>query len=174
MSHYDVLGVGPAADESALHEAYVALARLHHPDLTGGDAGRMQAINEAWATLSDPVRRARYDRSLGGGSGHDSRPSGPVADDREADDLGDLDDLDDDAPVRITVALPRWLSLLPVATFAASVVLFSVSLTTSSRQLLGFALMLFVLSCVFFLAAPFVALFSSRRPNGEGGGEVGR
>lgn len=154
MTHYEVLGVGPAADEATLHEAYLALARRHHPDRAGGDASRMQAINEAWATLGDPVRRARYDRTLGG-------PTTAHRTIRVED--AEIDDRDDDAPVRITVVLPRWLSLLPVAAFAGSVVVFVLSLMTASGQLVGLAFMLFVLSCVMFLAAPFVALFASRR-----------
>jgi curved DNA-binding protein CbpA len=156
MSHYEVLGVGPSADETALHEAYLALARRHHPDRAGGDASRMQVINEAWATLGDPVRRARYDRTLAAGTATAPRPA-------DADD-DDLYDDFDDAPVRITVALPKWLSLLPVATFAASVAVGFTAVVTASGQLLGLALMTFTLSCVFFLAAPFVALFSARRP----------
>lgn len=153
MTHYEVLGVGPAADEATLHDAYLALARRHHPDREGGDATRMQAINEAWATLGDPVRRARYDRSI----------APPAAATQPA--WTDDEDLpvDEDAPVRITVALPRWISLLPVATFAASVVVFVFSLMTASGQLLGGAFLLFVLSCLLFLASPFVALFASRR-----------
>ena len=148
MTHYEVLGVGPAAAEATLPEAYLALARRHHPDRAGGDASRMQAINEAWATLGDPARRARYDRAIGG-TATAQRPVGVE---------------DDDAPVRITVALPRWMSLVPVAAFAGSVAVFVLSLMTASGQLLGLAFMLFVLSCVLFLAAPFVALFASRRP----------
>lgn len=160
MSHYEVLGVGPSADETALHEAYLALARRHHPDRAGGDASRMQVINEAWATLGDPVRRARYDRSLAGGTTTAPRPTGPVADVED-------DDLDDDSPVRVTVALPRWLSLLPMATFVASLVIGFAAVMTASGQLLGLALMTFALSCMFFLASPFVALFSARRTNGD-------
>jgi hypothetical protein len=165
VSHYDVLGVGPSADEQALHQAYVALARRHHPDLVGGDASRMQAINEAWATLGDPARRADYDRALrvhATTTDWAARP-GPAAADTDEDDLAH--DLSDDVPLRITVALPRWLSLLPVAAFVVSVVAFSVGLVVSSEPLLGLALVSFVLSCLFFLAAPFLALFASRRPN---------
>jgi hypothetical protein len=163
MTHYEVLGVGPSADDATLHEAYVALARRHHPDRAGGDATRMQVINEAWATLGDPVRRARYDRSLAGGTTTTSRPAAQVADVVD-------DDLDDDTPVRITVALPRWLSLLPVATFGTSVVVGFAAVMTASGQLLGLAVMTFVLSCMFFLAAPFVALFSARRTSSDDGG----
>lgn len=158
MTHYEVLGVGPASDEATLHEAYLALARRHHPDRTGGDASRMRAINEAWATLGDPVRRARYDRAIGGTA--NTQHTVWVQDD---DDERSADDRDDDAPVRITVALPRWMSLLPVAMFAASVAIFIVSVMSASGQLLALAFMTFVLSCLLFLAAPFVALYASRR-----------
>jgi curved DNA-binding protein CbpA len=166
VSHYDVLGVGPSADETALHQAYVRLARRHHPDVAGGDAGRMQAINEAWATLGDPVRRARYDRALeiGAAPTAPAATASPAAD--RADSFDDLAwDLADDEPLRITVALPRWLSLLPVAMFAVAVLTFCIGLVVSSEPLLGLALMAFVLSCTLFLASPFLALFASRRTN---------
>ncbi len=164
MSHYDVLGVGSSADGQALHRAYLALARRHHPDVVGGDAARMQAINDAWATLGDPARRALYDRSLAPTSASASQ-SHDTARFVDLDDLDAADeDLDlDDRPVRITVALPRWLSLVPVATFAASVLVFCVGMVLSSEALLALAMMCFALACVFFLSAPFLALFAARR-----------
>ncbi len=156
-----MLGVGPSADEVTLHKAYVALARRHHPDRPGGDAPRMQEINEAWATLGDPARRARYDLALRAAAAPAWPPSVPDVD--EADDVDeDLDDLDD-RPVRITVRLPRWMSLLPVALFAVAVVAFFFGLMSSSQALIALALMAFALSCLLFLAAPFIALFASRR-----------
>lgn len=159
-----MLGVGPAADEDVLHQAYVQLARRHHPDVVGGDASRMKAINEAWATLGDPVRRARYDRALVGGDV--GTPASAAAQAEEVDPFDDLArDLADDVPLRITVALPRWLSLLPVAMFAASVLTFCLGLVVASEPMLGLSLMAFVLSCALFLASPFLALFASRRTN---------
>jgi hypothetical protein len=164
VSHYEVLGVAPAADEVALRQAYVALARQHHPDVAGGDAARMRAINEAWATLGDPVRRARYDRSLHLGAAPATVPSRPAEDLRDG--WGAVDDLDD-RPVHGAVRLPRWLSLLPVGLFAASVALFVVGLVLASEPVIALAGMAFALSCLFFLAAPFIALFASRRPGGH-------
>lgn len=165
MTHYDVLGVAPSADEAALRQAFVALARQHHPDVAGGDAARMRAINDAWATLGDPVRRAAYDRSLAAGRSNASTapaggPAWAVPDEPDGVEL-------DDGPVRVTVALPRWISLVPAATFVTSVVAFGLGLAFASQTLLGLALMLFVLSCLFFLASPFVALFASRRTAGR-------
>jgi hypothetical protein len=159
-THYEVLGIAPSAPTSEVRRAYVDLARRHHPD-SGGDTSRMQAVNEAWQTLRDPARRAHYDRTLPG------RPSEPTpaaapSPRSEADDL--LADLADDAPVGgRTVVLPRWLSLVPVGTFGLSVAAFCLALMFSSNGALAASVVLFLLSCLMFLAAPFVALLTSRR-----------
>lgn len=60
---YAVLGVDPGADTATIRRAYRALARRHHPDF-GGDTQQMVVINDAWHTLRDPERRARYDQQL--------------------------------------------------------------------------------------------------------------
>lgn len=161
---YDVLGVAPGADDAELRRAYVTLARRFHPDVAGGDDQRMRAINEAWGTLGDPLRRARYDSSLRArepSSAHVVRDTGTVADDGI--------DLSDDV-LRATVRLPGWLSLLPVGLFAASAVAFVVGVVLGATQVLAFALMSFALSCLLFLASPFIALFASRRASGHEGG----
>lgn len=172
MSHYDVLGVAPVADEGQLRQAYVALARRHHPDRAGGDAERMRAVNEAWAVLSDPVRRARYDATLGVGSPSSAVPSRPAhsspRDPRYPWDQVDPVEADlveadaDDRPIRANVKLPPWVSLLPVGLFAAAVSTFSVGLVLTSEPLIGLAFVSLILSCLFFLAAPFIALLASR------------
>ena len=163
MTHYDVLGVAPSAGPSEVREAYVRAARRHHPDVAGGDAARMREINAAWATLGDPIRRARYDESLVGWP-----VAGGAAMDRSGDparwDVDDLlADLADDTPIGGTVVLPRWLSLVPVATFAFSVGAFVVGMLMTAPALLSFAVMAFLVSCVLFVAAPFLALLTSRR-----------
>lgn len=61
---YEVLGVAPDASREALRAAHRERARRLHPDVASGDAAAMRALNEAWAVLSDPARRAAYDRSL--------------------------------------------------------------------------------------------------------------
>jgi curved DNA-binding protein CbpA len=66
-SHYDLLGIPSSAEDEALRQAYRRAARRHHPDLMPQDAGaqqRMAAINEAYAVLSHPQRRASYDQWL--------------------------------------------------------------------------------------------------------------
>jgi molecular chaperone DnaJ len=63
--YYEVLGVERSADEAELKRAFRELARRHHPDVNPGDAiaeERFKEANEAYAVLSDPRRRSRYDR----------------------------------------------------------------------------------------------------------------
>lgn len=61
--HYAVLQVAPTAEAAVIEAAYRQLARLTHPDLNEApDAHtRTQALNEAYAVLRDPTRRAAYD-----------------------------------------------------------------------------------------------------------------
>lgn len=61
--HYALLGVDDDADSKALRAAYLARMRLHHPDRHPGDPGdRARDLNRAYEVLSDPARRAAYDR----------------------------------------------------------------------------------------------------------------
>ena len=59
---YVVLGVPRTASRSEIARAYRALARLYHPDAGAPASKRMIQINEAWHVLSDPNRRAKWDR----------------------------------------------------------------------------------------------------------------
>ena len=159
MSHYDVLGVAPDAATSEVRRAYVLLARRYHPDRTGGDPDAMRAINDAWAILRDPTRRASYDLSLGR-----ERPPTPSPAGRPLSDIDDLlADLGDDTPIGGQVVLPRWFSLAPVAAFAGSIGMLGVAVLFRAPPALALAVFLFALSCVMFLVAPFVALLASRR-----------
>lgn len=66
-SHYELLGVPSSACQDDLRKAYRRAAQQHHPDRLPQDAGaqdRMAAINEAYAVLSHPGRRASYDQWL--------------------------------------------------------------------------------------------------------------
>ncbi len=63
--YYEILGVPRDAGEAEIKKAYRQLALKHHPDRNPGDKQaeeRFKEINEAYAVLSDPERRAQYDR----------------------------------------------------------------------------------------------------------------
>lgn len=66
-NYYKLLQIDPSAEPEVIAAAYRRLALKYHPDTNGSSAeakSRMQALNEAYAVLSDPVRRAAYDRQL--------------------------------------------------------------------------------------------------------------
>ncbi len=69
VNYYDTLGLDRRCTTAQIRAAYRRLVKQHHPDVnhTEPDAtGRAQSLNTAHATLSDPGRRAVYDRELDG------------------------------------------------------------------------------------------------------------
>ena len=107
--YYEVLGVPRSADEKEIRSAFRKLARQYHPDLNPGDEAaerKFKEINEANEVLSDPDKRAKYNRhgdnwmhadrldeqaragaTFGGGFGSGARVEYGFGD------IGDLDDL---------------------------------------------------------------------------------
>ncbi|MCL0069428.1 DnaJ domain-containing protein [Dehalococcoidia bacterium] len=73
--YYAVLQVRPQADREVIGAAYRRLAAKYHPDVNPSPdaADKMKQLNEAYEVLSDPARRAAYDRSRGITSGGDLR-----------------------------------------------------------------------------------------------------
>lgn len=67
INHYEILRVDRHASAQRVRHAYRRMAQRCHPDKHPGradSAALMARINEAYAVLSDPARRATYDASL--------------------------------------------------------------------------------------------------------------
>lgn len=65
QDYYKVLEVDRSASLEEIKKAYKRLALKHHPDRNPGDeaaVARFKEVSEAYRMLSDPERRAHYDR----------------------------------------------------------------------------------------------------------------
>jgi molecular chaperone DnaJ len=86
---YEVLGVGREASEQQIKKAFRQLARELHPDVNAHDPDaeeKFKEAAEAYEIVSDPERRATYDRY-----GHDGLRSGGYAPNFEG--FGSISDL---------------------------------------------------------------------------------
>ncbi len=73
--YYEILGVERDASPDAVKKAYRRLAVKYHPDKNPGDPEaeeRFKEAAEAFSVLSDPEKRARYDRYGAAGLGRDA------------------------------------------------------------------------------------------------------
>jgi curved DNA-binding protein CbpA len=84
-NHYEILGVASGASADEIRSAYRSLVGRYHPDkhqkndLKDLAVEKLSGLNTAYETLSDPHRRAAYDRELAGGRpilGGRPRPTG--------------------------------------------------------------------------------------------------
>lgn len=77
---YATLGVSRTATTEEIRAAFRKLAKKHHPDLNPGNAAaaeRFKAISAAHELLSDPEKRARFDRGEIDASGAERPPEHP-------------------------------------------------------------------------------------------------
>jgi DnaJ-class molecular chaperone len=77
---YKILGVERNATQAGIRAAYRKLAKRYHPDLNPGKSEaeeRFKAINAAYDLLSDPDKRARFDRGEIDASGAERPPERP-------------------------------------------------------------------------------------------------
>ena len=80
--YYEVLGVDKGASDDDIKKAFRQQAKKYHPDLHPGDKEaetKFKEVNEAYSVLSDPDKKAKYDRfghagvdpnGFGGGGGY--------------------------------------------------------------------------------------------------------
>lgn len=63
--YYEVLGLSKGASDADIKKAYRSMAKKYHPDMNPGDAAaeaKFKEVNEAYAVLSDPDKKAQYDQ----------------------------------------------------------------------------------------------------------------
>lgn len=176
MTYYDVLGVAPEATTAVIRRAYVTLARRHHPDRHVTETPRvraeheraMQAVNEAWAVLSDPGARRRYDASLR----EEARAAAAAADRAARAAWRPFDDTEPDIDSRLledtAFAVPvrpakQMLMVLPPLSLGAGVVLVVVGAIVRLAPIAVLGAIAIVLGALLFLVLPLLALSASAR-----------
>ena len=113
--YYATLGVPRTATADEIKQAFRRLASQTHPD-KGGDTQKFQAIQQAYATLSDDQKRAEYDNPRPQFSGFQGHPGGVNINDIFGQMFGQQFGQQHQHPRRSHVRMTLWISLLDVAT----------------------------------------------------------
>jgi curved DNA-binding protein len=95
---YELLGVSQKATPEEIKKAYRKLARQYHPDINPNNREaerKFKEINEAYETLSDPVKKTEYDQILANPAGrrHAGPPGGSPFENFSYEGAGDFWDL---------------------------------------------------------------------------------
>lgn len=82
-THYDILRVAPHAPISVIKAAYKSLCQTYHPDKFSGNTAEgnklFKAIQQSYAVLSDPHKKAEYDVWLAQSLKHSDKQSQATA-----------------------------------------------------------------------------------------------
>ncbi len=69
QTYYDLFDVHPSASALEIRRAYRELSKKYHPDTTilstAVATSKFQALNQAYAVISNPERRLTYDLEIG-------------------------------------------------------------------------------------------------------------
>ena len=68
-NYYDILEISKLASPEVVEKAYKTLVKKHHPDLQSDNSkqnaeNKMKDLNEAYEVISNPEKRAQYDKKL--------------------------------------------------------------------------------------------------------------
>lgn len=187
VNHYEALGVPVGTGAAEIRQAYLGAARRHHPDYHAGadertrahHALRMQAVNQAWTVLGDPVARERYDLSLRMPVGPPTErvrphrepqaPAGKGWTPRRGDDGWQSDFRSwADEDERLAPDGPRArrhrgaLAVVPVALFALAVLGVFFGLVLSARPLIAAGFAALALSATLFVMLPIFEMSRGR------------
>jgi DnaJ-class molecular chaperone len=61
---YKVLGINQKAGPEKIRKAYRQAAKRYHPDVSSRNEEKFREVQEAYETLSDPEKKALYDRQI--------------------------------------------------------------------------------------------------------------
>ncbi|HEX6597557.1 MAG TPA: J domain-containing protein [Acidimicrobiales bacterium] len=166
-SHYQLLGVAPHATHEEVRRAYRRLAQQHHPDANpdAPDEARalMAEINQAWEVLGDQERRRVYDLAIG----VTPRPRLPFRFEDEHEEGGEdgdpLSHLRDDPGVPARPQRPSDLLVaIPVFLFVLAVVTFAFSAMSGNESLRNASMAMAPVTAGSFVAAPLFMMLRNR------------
>ncbi|MDP7066609.1 MAG: DnaJ domain-containing protein [Acidimicrobiales bacterium] len=140
MNHYATLGINPEADYETIRQAWVAAARMNHPDalVDATDEQRrraelkMRAINEAWRVLGSDKLKISYDEEL-----HQTKDSPIEVEETWSEDWFDLEASDPpgfEVGNAVVATVLRGLPWLVIGAIGVGIFVFSAFATNSRPE----------------------------------------